>query len=146
MPVTTALDLVEPQHAQEAATLLTDLLGTTDDVSPLSARGRRRVRIDQMLRADARIDAALELIALQLPGWSLRRLAYDNGEWHCALSRRREMPDWLDHCAEATHSDLSLAILHAAVEAKRREPSPASGSGRRAAEPDLDALLCCDNF
>ncbi|MGY3450555.1 hypothetical protein [Bradyrhizobium sp. USDA 4353] len=147
MPLTIIQDTAQPpQAAQEAATLLTSLLGEDDGVSPLSARGRRRVRIDLLLREEARIDAALEVIALRLPGWSLRRLAYDHGEWHCALSQRREMPDWLDQCAEATHSDLSLAILHAAVEAQRLEPHPAPGSGRRCAEPDLTTLLCCDNF
>ncbi|CCD98277.1 hypothetical protein [Bradyrhizobium sp. STM 3809] len=144
MPLTMTQDVT--QAAQEAAGLLTDLLGEDEGVSPLSARGRRRVRIDQLLRAEARIDAALELIALRLPRWSLRRLAYDDGEWHCALSQQREMPDWLDLCAEATHSDLSLAILHAAVEAQGLEPKPAPGSGRHAADPDLGTLLCCDNF
>ncbi|GLH79817.1 hypothetical protein SSBR45G_47260 [Bradyrhizobium sp. SSBR45G] len=147
MPVMTPQDFAQPQHlAQEAATLLADLLGEDDGVSPLSARGRRRLRIDQLLQAEARVDAALELIALRLPRWSLRRLAYDDGEWHCALSQRRDMPDWLDHCAEARHTDLSLAILHAAVEARRLEPPLAPVSGQRSADPALATLLCCDNF
>ncbi|CCD88693.1 conserved protein of unknown function [Bradyrhizobium sp. ORS 285] len=147
MPFTIIQDAAQPpQAAQEAAALLTDLLGEDDDVSPLSARARRRVRIDQMLRAEARIDAALELIALRLPRWSLRRLAYDDGEWHCALSQQRDMPDWLDQCAEATHSDLSLAILHAAVEAERLEQSALPSPGKRLSEPMLTELICCDNF
>ncbi|MGJ4905104.1 hypothetical protein ACQR0V_26300 [Bradyrhizobium sp. HKCCYLS2058] len=146
MPVTTPRDFAEPrQAAQETAALLTDLLGEDDGVSPLSARGRRRIRIARMMQAEARIDAALELIALQLPRWSLRRLAYDDGEWHCALSQRRELPDWLDHCAEARHTDLALAILHAAAEARRLEPT-LPVSGERSAEPVLATLLCCDNF
>ncbi|CCD95750.1 conserved hypothetical protein [Bradyrhizobium sp. ORS 375] len=148
MPFTIRLKVVEPHHVEEAAMLLTDLLGTDDGASRLSARGRHRVRIDQMLRADAWIDAALELVALQLPGWSLRRLAYDGGEWHCALSQRREMPDWLDHCAEARHSDPALAILHAALEAQGRTTQSPPGDDRGAARgaPLLADILCCDNF
>ncbi|MGJ5178526.1 hypothetical protein ACQR16_19415 [Bradyrhizobium oligotrophicum] len=147
MPVSTSLGFADlPQTPQDWTTLSADLLGADEDVSPLSARGRRRGRIDQLMQAEARIDAALELIALQLPRWSLRRLAYDDGEWHCALSQRRELPDWLDHCAEARHSDLALAILHAAAEARRLEPGQPRPSGQRSAEPALTQLLCCDNF
>ena len=35
-------------------------------------------------------DAALALIDLELPQWQFRRIAYDEGEWSCALSRERE--------------------------------------------------------
>jgi hypothetical protein len=54
-----------------------------------------------------------------LPQWHVRRLAYDDGEWHCALSRQRELPDWLDQSIETRHADLALAILSAFVEAQR---------------------------
>ncbi|WP_257167018.1 hypothetical protein [Bradyrhizobium sp. SRS-191] len=147
MPVTMTLDFTDlPQTTQDWSALSADLLGGDEDVSPLSARARRRGRIDRMMQAGARIDAALELIALRLPHWALRRLAYDDGEWHCALSHRRELPDWLDQCAEARHADLALAILHAAVEARRLEPSLAASSGQGSPEPALTQLLCCDNF
>jgi hypothetical protein len=99
-----------------------------------------------MMQAGARIDAALELVALRLPRWSLRRLAYDDGEWHCALSHRRELPDWLDQCAEARHADVALAILHAATEARRLAPALVPSSGEDSSEPALTQLLCCDNF
>jgi hypothetical protein len=61
----------------------------------------------------------MALIDLELPQWQLRRIAYDEGEWHCALSRERELPDWLDQSAEGRHADLALAILSAFVEARR---------------------------
>ena len=54
-----------------------------------------------------------------MPQWQVRRIAYDEGEWHCALSRQRELPDWLDQSVEAHHADLALAILSAFVEAQR---------------------------
>ncbi|WP_315755237.1 MULTISPECIES: hypothetical protein [unclassified Bradyrhizobium] len=147
--LTTRLDVLEPaQIAQTTTAMLTDLLGEDEGVSPLSARGRRRLRIARLLETEARIDAALELIALQLPRWQLRRIAYDDGEWHCALSQQRELPDWLDRCAEARHSDLALAILHAAAEARRLEPSVSQPDARRGitTEAAVAGLLCCDNF
>ena len=61
-------------------------------------------------------DAALALIELELPQWRVRRLAYDDGEWYCSLSRGRELPDWLDQPVEGRHADLALAILSAFVE------------------------------
>ena len=147
--LTTRPDIPEPARiAQTTTAMLTVLLDGDEGVSPLSARGRRRLRIARFLEVEARIDAALELIALQLPQWQLRRMAYDDGEWHCALSRQRELPDWLDRCAEARHSDLALAILHAAADARRLEPGVSQTDARRGitAEAGVTDLLCCDNF
>ncbi|NPU67173.1 hypothetical protein HL667_19370 [Bradyrhizobium sp. 83012] len=147
--LTTRPDVLEPaQIAQTTTMMLTALLGGDEGLSPLSARGRRRLRIARLLETEARIDAALELIALQLPQWQLRRVAYDDGEWYCALSQQRELPDWLDRCAEAHHSDLALAILHAAAEARRLGPSVSPPGARRGvtAEAGVGDLLCCDNF
>ena len=84
----------------------------------------------------------------ELPLWQVRRIAYDSGEWYCALSRERELPDWLDQSIEARHADLALAILAAFVEAQRisapqsRASVPAVG---RLADP-LYEPLCSDNF
>ena len=47
----------------------------------------------------------------------VRRITYDGGEWHCALSRERELPEWLDQAVEARHASLALAILSAYIEA-----------------------------
>ena len=54
-----------------------------------------------------------------MPGWKLRRLVYEDGEWICSLSRNRQLPDWLDDAADARHETLALAILAAIVEAQR---------------------------
>ena len=103
-------------------------------------------RIERLLQSGARVDAALALIALELPQWQLRRVVYDGGEWHCALSRARELADWLDDAAEGRHADLALALLDAFLEARQM----ATSSGRPSALPPLtDAMyepLCCDNF
>src|ERR1700758_1323623 len=76
-------------------------------------------RIERLIAEEAWAEVALALIDLELPQWQLRRLAYDGGEWHCALSRRREVPEWLDEAAEASHPDLPGALLAALLEAKR---------------------------
>ena len=75
--------------------------------------------LDRLIQSQAWTDAALALIDLELPQWQIRRLAYDDGEWYCSLSRQRELPDWLDQSIETRHADLALAILSAFVEARR---------------------------
>jgi hypothetical protein len=81
----------------------------------------------QLIAARAWTDAALALIALKAPQWKLRSLRYDGGEWHCALSRQREMPEFLDHGAEAHHSHMAMAILRALDEINA-DPLPHLGS------------------
>lgn len=108
----------------------------------------RSKRLGQLVRAGAWTDVALELIELELPQWKLRRLAYEDGEWCCALSRQRELPDWLDQAVEGRHADLVLAILSALIEglhltdhagATETPPAPAGGS-------TLFEAILSDNF
>jgi hypothetical protein len=83
-----------------------------------------------------------------LPQWQVRRLAYDDGEWYCALSRQRELPDWLDQSIETRHADLALAILSAFVEAQRISSTPSRTSVPpvpQQANP-LYEPVCSDNF
>lgn len=138
-------------------------LRAADDVTPelmaeiLEISGRRfllRGRDEQarcfnhLIEAHAWVDVALALLELELPLWHIRRIAYDGGEWYCALSRQRELPDWLDQSIEARHRNLALAILTAFVEAQpTTEPlsntSVPASFGRL--DPD-DMPLCCDDF
>lgn len=80
---------------------------------PAMRRTAEAKRLDQLVEAGAWTDAALALIALELPAWQLRRLTFDEGEWHCALSQERNMPDWLDDAIETHHADMATAILDA---------------------------------
>lgn len=89
--------------------------------------GRRRTwpptsskRLGQLICVGAWADAALLLIELEIPQWKIRRLAYDDGKWCCALSRQRELPDWLDQAVEGHHTRMELAILSALIEARRQ--------------------------
>src|SRR5437868_6675520 len=102
-----------------SAEFLADIIRQTCRRFPSASQNGKTARIERLIESGAWTDAALALIDLELPLWQLRRIAYDEGEWHCALSRQRELPDWLDQSAEARHEDLALAILSAFVEAQR---------------------------
>jgi hypothetical protein len=113
---------------------------------PTVRRTRDFACLEQFIQSGAWTDAALALLALESPQWHLRQIVHDAGEWHCTLSRRFELPDWLDQRVEASHADLCLAILNALVGTKR---DGAVADGVVAASPvdrTLDVPLCCDNF
>ena len=101
-----------------------------------------------MIGSGAWTDAALALIELELPQWQVRRIAYDEGEWYCALSRERELPEWLDQSIEARHADLPLALLGAFVDAQRIA-APSSRTSVPAVPHQASTSyepVCCDNF
>jgi hypothetical protein len=101
------------------AALMYEIIGKACRRFPSQGQSGKTARVERLIQSGAWTDAALALIDLELPQWQVRRLAYDDGEWFCALSRQRELPDWLDQSIEARHPDLSLAILSAFVEAQR---------------------------
>jgi hypothetical protein len=128
--------------------LVSEVVATSCPRLALLRRTERAARAEQMIEQGAWTDAALALLALELPQWQLRRLVYDDGEWHCALSSQREMPEWLDQSIEAHHADLPIAILRAFVNARQiSAPSTRSSvpTAPRAA-CDLYEPLCSDNF
>ena len=98
--------------------LMAELVATACRRFPSSSACENTRRIRELIQFRAWTDAALALIDLELPFWQVRRIAYDEGEWYCALSRERELPDWLDRSVEARHADLALAILSALIEAQ----------------------------
>ena len=100
-------------------TLISDVVAAACRRLPSFGASEKAARITDLIRLRAWTDAALALIELELPFWKVRRIAYDEGEWYCALSRERELPDWLDGAVEARHPDLALAILGAFIEAQR---------------------------
>jgi len=105
-------------------------------------------RLDSLVAAAAWTDAALALLDGVLPHWKLRRLVYDDGEWHCALSQRPELPDWLDEAVESRHPNRAVALMLVVIEALRQDP-PVGRSGRGAVprvRPVRDDLICCENF
>jgi len=119
---------------------------------PSLGQSERTARLMRLIDAEAWTDAALALMELELPMWQVRRIAYDEGEWHCALSRERELPDWLDAAVEARHADLALALLSAFLEVRALAADvtrPSVPSVRPAVRPVPDPLcepVVCDNF
>jgi len=130
------------------AKFISDIIGETCRRFPSQSQTGKSARVERLIQSGAWTDAALALIDLELPQWQVRRIAYDEGEWHCALSRQRELPDWLDQSVEARHADLALALLSAFV-AVQRISAPLSRPSVPAERPDANPLyepVCSDNF
>lgn len=128
--------------------LMSEIVGAACRRFPSMGQVEKSARIERLIGSEAWTDAALALIDLELPLWQVRRLAYDEGEWYCALSRERCLPDWLDRSIESRHADLALAILSAFVEVQRVTASssrPSVPAVSRDANP-LYEPVCCDNF
>jgi hypothetical protein len=107
-----------------------------------------KAKLAALIETGAWTDAVLTLLRLELPQWTLRRLVYDDGEWHCRLSKQPALPLELDDGADAVHDVLALAILSALVEARRvglvsRDARPSSVPVVRAPHGHV---VCCDNF
>ena len=115
---------------------------------PSLGQSGKTARIERLMAAGAWMDTALALIDLELPQWQVRRITYDEGEWYCALSRERELPDWLDQSVEAHHADLPLAILSAFVDIGHLS-APSNRTSVPVVPREASALyepVCCDNF
>jgi hypothetical protein len=121
-------------------------LGERHSALPSSAPAKR---IAALLEAEAWTDAALALLALELPHWKLRRLVYDDGEWRCSLGKQWPLPEWLDDTVERGHPVLPLAIIAAMIEARVASPAGDDAPTRTVpsvGHPREAASLCCDNF
>jgi hypothetical protein len=130
------------------AKLMSQLIAATCRRYPSIGEAEKTARIERLVGSQAWTDAALALIDLELPQWQVRRIAYDEGEWHCALSRAREIPDWLDQSIETRHANLPLAILSAYLDA-RTISAPSHRTSVPIAPRDANAFytpFCCDNF
>ena len=140
-------DRLRDAHAV-TGNLMSQVIGEACRRLPSIGQTEKTARIERLIASQAWTDAALALIDLELPLWQIRRIAYDEGEWYCALSRERELPDWLDRSIEVRHVDLPLAILGALVEAQRIS-APSSKTSVPAVSRDANPLyepVCSDNF
>jgi hypothetical protein len=142
--------LAEQVSAADEATseLFSEIVVATARRLWVPGEAAKAAQLHDLIEAGALTEAALSLIELELPLWKLRRIAYDEGEWHCAMSRQRELPEWLDQAVEARHASLTLAILGAYIETVgqielSREPSRPSVPQTRAEQYEP---LYCENF
>jgi hypothetical protein len=147
-PLTTDLSLRLRDAGRVTVELMSDLAHDCCRRFPSQGQRGKTARVEALIKLGAWTDAALALLDLELPQWQIRRLAYDDGEWYCSLSRERELPDWLDQPIETHHADLALAILSAFVEAQRIDP-PSSRPSVPRVERHADGLyqpMLTDNF
>jgi hypothetical protein len=128
------------------AALMVEIIAAACRRYPSLGQSEKTIRLERLIRASAWTDAALALIDLELPLWQVRRIVYDDGEWYCALSRERELPDWLDQCIEGQHAVLSLAILRAFIEAQRISLPQSRTSVPAVDAVQFDEPACCDHF
>ena len=122
----------------------------------IAAGSRRRVsilgksnkasKIESLIKAGAWTEAAFALIELELPTWKLRRLVYEDGEWRCSLSRHPNLPLELDDSVDASHENLSLAVLQASVEASLSDGACDATSPIPQIQSAGEIPICCDNF
>jgi hypothetical protein len=103
-------------------------------------------QFDAWCESGAWLEAALSLLAGELPKWSLRRLVNDSGFWFCSLSRSPNMPLEFDDMVEASHEDMALAVLLALVEARRNAFVAAPVARTSSDIGDGSYRMCCDNF
>jgi hypothetical protein len=98
--------------------------------------------LEMLIEACAWTDAAIALMEQDLPGWTPRRLIFEDGAWHCSLSRTPFLPLDLDDTADGSGSCPALAMLRALAEAHRRPRLPT--------ETEVTADACtpilCENF
>jgi hypothetical protein len=117
---------------------------------PVVNKSEQAARIDRLIEAGAWTDAALAVIALELPDWQLRRLEYESGEWFCSLSRQPNVPATFDDTADANHELMAVAILRAFFQARRMAELAPRGPRGMSPVPQVSAdtasFICCDNF
>jgi hypothetical protein len=102
------------------AGLFAQIIAASPRLITLKAIGKTG-RLDRLLACEAWTDAAIELLALEAPGWSVKRLFLEDREWLCTLTRFPDVPDWLDDSAEGCHPMLALAVLDALLDIRARE-------------------------
>ena len=69
--------------------------------------------LEMLIDACAWTDAVIALMEQELPGWTPRRLIFEDGAWHCSLSRTPFLPLDFDDTADGSGSCPALAMLRA---------------------------------
>ena len=126
---------VRDSHAVTSA-LLTEVIAKAGIRFATNGSGTRTA-FNQLAACGAWTDAVLLLLRLGLPQWKLMRLVYEDGEWHCFLSRQPQFPSGFDEGAEAAHEVLPLAVLIAVIQARTTVASATTSV------PQVGALPSC---
>ena len=102
----------------------------------------RQDRLRRQIHAGAWTDAAVFLVALELPEWHIRRIEWDDGEWFCSMTRTPTVPSEFDDAVDGRHSMLPLAIIDALMEGKRRSLTPAASTPSGGREESHENVWC----
>jgi len=141
-------DLLETQaSAPDRITVdrVSDIIGAACR-RPARDRKGKAARLQDLVEAKAWTEAALTLVEIELPGWTVRRLVREEGKWLCSLSRQANLPSWLDETVEAQDEALPLAILGALMEARSEAGSAERSSLVPQVRPAAGQIAVCDNF
>jgi len=114
----------------------------------LSYAPQRLQPVHRLIEAGAPVDAALALLALELPGWTVSHIGRDEDEWYCTLANR----PWADppcglrvgDTVTAHHPELGQAIVEALLEARAAPIPPIDRRGTAATWPCQ--IACCENY
>jgi len=118
----------------------------------LNRTGAHALQVDRLVDVSAWTDLAIAIVAIELPGWKIRRLLYEDGAWTCSLSKQVNLPLGWDDTVDASHQNLPLAILSAFVEVRRRD---AERTAEARTVPQVETMktdatkgdaVCCENF
>ncbi len=127
-------DWFRDAHAVTAE-LLSEVIGETCRRFPSVGQAGKTAQIERLIQSGAWTDAALALIDLELPQWKVRRIAYDGGEWYCALSRERELPGSgagdLERLRRGATRYCAVKQDQRSHRAARRERAPRTGPDRQ---------------
>ncbi|MFZ0093879.1 MAG: hypothetical protein WCF66_10575 [Pseudolabrys sp.] len=115
---------------------------------PVLKKAEKVANFDRLVEVGAWCDAVLALIEIEFPAWSVRRIAYEDGEWFCSLTREPNLPAALDDTADGNHQALPLAILGAFLEVRRRMSAVRDTGSPTVPQvrPTSGYAICCDNF
>src|SRR5260370_31300910 len=99
-------DRLRDAHAVTSE-LMAEIIGETCRRFPSVGQSKKSERIERLIQTGAWTDTALALIDLELPRCQARRVAYDEGEWYCALSREPEPTDCPPRSVQSPHPHLA---------------------------------------
>jgi hypothetical protein len=141
------LETVRLAHAVQPELISQIIAESCPRLHRLNRNGKAVTRVEKLIQCAAWLELALFLVELELPGWVVRRVAYDEGEWQCSFSRYPNLPLEFDDTVDTHHEVLPLAILTSLLEIRIRR---AKGAIKTSAVPQIRPapghVVCCDNF
>jgi len=131
-----------------APELMREILGAVHARSAAPYRAREVQRIRRLIDAEAWTEVALALVEFDR-SWAVRRIVYEDGEWHCTVGSQWPVPEWLDEAVVFTHELLPLAVVGALLSVPPKGVAgmpPTTSVPRFRLRPSDAPAVSCDNF